>query len=117
MVKHLIAQWCAAFEAELNFKLWGRRGGAVYAEHVLDGLLRGDLKTRVEASAKRIASGQTTINEERAIENRPEVGGGDVVMVQGAMVPAEHVGAAYGAAAGDQQTDEQEGNDNDNDKD
>lgn len=94
LVKHLAAPWASALEAELNLKLWGRDGGSVYAEHVLDGLMRGDLKTRVEAAGRRINTGQTTINEEREIENRPPVDGGALPLVQGAMVPATLAGAA-----------------------
>ncbi|WP_291732323.1 phage portal protein [Leisingera sp. F5] len=93
LVKHLVAQWAAVFEAEANLKLWGRDGGEVYAEHVLDGLMRGDLKTRVDAAGRRIATGQTTINEEREIENRPPVTGGGQPLVQGAMVPVTLAGA------------------------
>lgn len=109
LVKHLVAQWAAAFEAEANLKLWGRRGGSVYAEHVLDGLMRGDLKTRAEATARRINTGQLTINEAREIENRPPLPGGDVPLVQGAMVPASLAGAAMKPAAAPGET---EGQDN-----
>ncbi len=94
LVKHLVAPWAAAFEAEANLKLWGRRGGQIYAEHVLDGLMRGDLGTRAAATAKRINTGQLTINEAREIENRAPLSGGDVALVQGAMVPATMAGAA-----------------------
>ncbi len=93
LVKHLVAQWAHVFEAEANLKLWGRDGGQIYAEHVLDGLMRGDLLTRAEATAKRIGSGQLTINEAREMENRPPLPGGGVPLVQGAMVPATLAGA------------------------
>ena len=94
LVKHLISQWAAVFEAEVNLKLWGRDGGAIYAEHVLDGLMRGDLKTRAEATSQRINTGQLTPNEAREMENRKPLPGGDNLLVQGAMVPASLAGAS-----------------------
>ena len=99
LVKHLVVQWCEAFEGEANLKIWGREGGSVYAEHVLDGLMRGDLKSRTEANAKRINTGQMTINEVRETENRPPVEGGDTPLVQGAMIPAILAGKVKTPAA------------------
>lgn len=99
LVKHLVAQWASAFEGEANLKLFGRGSGEIYAEHVLDGLMRGDLKTRAEATSQRINTGQLTINEARALENRPPVAGGDVALVQGAMVPADMAGQLVVPAA------------------
>lgn len=97
--KHVISPWSKALEGEVNLKFYGRQGGGTYAEHVLDGLMRGDLKTRAEATARRINTGQLTINEAREIENRPPVAGGEVALVQGAMVPATQAGAAVKPAA------------------
>jgi HK97 family phage portal protein len=96
LVKHVVAQWAKMFEQEATLKLWGRaRMGEVYAEHNLDGLMRGDLLNRAKARGAMIASGQMTMNEARRQDNRPPVAGGDVALVQGAMVPAEMAGAAY----------------------
>jgi HK97 family phage portal protein len=92
LVKHLVAHWALALEGEGNLKLFGRTDGSVYAEHILDGLMRGDIKTRTEANAKRINTGQMTINEVRELENRGPVDGGDVALVQGAMAPASMAG-------------------------
>lgn len=95
LVKHVIAQWCGALEAELNLKLWGRRGGRIYAEHVLDALMRGELKSRTEAFAQQINTGQRTINEVRELDNKGPVQGGDKPLIQGAMLPVDQAGAAY----------------------
>lgn len=86
LVKHLIAQWAKAFEDELNLKLFGR-GAKFYVEHSLDGLMRGDFKTRMEGLSKGIQNALLTPNEGRALENRPALPNGDDLLVQGATVP------------------------------
>ncbi len=86
LVKHLVAQWAKAFEDELNLKLFGR-GAKFYVEHSLDGLMRGDFKTRMEGLSKGIQNALITPNEGRALENRPALPNGDDLLVQGATVP------------------------------
>ncbi|MGX1786848.1 phage portal protein [Bosea sp. NPDC055332] len=88
LVKHLIGQWAEALEGEMNLKLFGRGGGGRYVEHNLDGLLRGDFKTRMEGLARAIQTAQMTPNEARALENRPkhENPDADNLLVQGATV-------------------------------
>jgi HK97 family phage portal protein len=85
-VKHTIKRWIEQFEAELNLKLFGR-GGNRYAEFNVDGLLRGDFKTRMEAHATSIQNGIRTPNEVRDIENLPPMPEGGSLMIQGATVP------------------------------
>lgn len=72
LVKHLIGQWAAALEAQMNLKLFGRLNGARYVEHNLDGLMRGDFKSRIEGIIRGIQGGLLTPNEGRALENRPD---------------------------------------------
>jgi HK97 family phage portal protein len=86
LVKHLVAQWAKAFEDELNLKLFGR-GAKFYVEHSLDGLMRGDFKTRMEGLSKGIQNALLTPNEGRALENRTALPNGDDLLVQGATVP------------------------------
>jgi hypothetical protein len=43
----------ADFEQELNLKLFGQMNGRRYVEHNLDGLMRGDLLTRMQAYGRR----------------------------------------------------------------
>jgi HK97 family phage portal protein len=88
LVKHLIGQWAEALEGEMNLKLFGRGNTSKYVEHNLDGLLRGDFKTRMEGLAKAIQTAQMTPNEARALENRPkhENPDADNLLVQGATV-------------------------------
>ncbi len=88
LVKHLISQWAKAFEDELNLKLFGRNGDKRYIELHLDGLMRGDFKSRIEGIARAIQTAQLTPNEGRALENRPAHPNpnADELLVQGATV-------------------------------
>lgn len=88
LVKHLIGQWCQALEDELNLKLFGQRSGR-YVEHNLDGLMRGDFKSRIEGIAQGIQAGLLTPNEGRRLENRPNHSNpaADDLHMQGAMMP------------------------------
>lgn len=92
LVKHTLKRWVEQFEAELNLKLFGR-GANRFAEFNLDGLLRGDYKTRMEGNSTAIQTGQLTPNEARALDNREPLEGGDKLFIQGATVPLEgHTG-------------------------
>lgn len=86
LVKHLVAQWAKAFEDELNLKLFGRRS-KTFVEHELDGLMRGDFKTRMEGLAQGIQNALLTPNEGRGLLNRGPLPKGDDLLVQGATVP------------------------------
>lgn len=85
-VKHTVKRWVEQTEAEMNLKLFGRNS-AQYVEFNVDGLLRGDFKTRMEAHATSIQNGIRTPNEVRDIENLPPMAEGDNLMIQGATVP------------------------------
>ena len=87
LVKHLIAQWAGALEAQMNLKLFGRLNNSRYVEHNLDGLMRGDFKSRIEGLARGIQTAILTPNEARALENRPAHEKGDDLLIQGATVP------------------------------
>lgn len=88
LVKHLIGQWAKALEGEMNLKLFGRGRGSRYVEHNLDGLMRGDFKSRIDGIARAIQTAQMTPNEARALENRPKHANpaADELLVQGATV-------------------------------
>lgn len=87
LVKHLIAQWAKALEEEMNLKLFGPANNRRYVEHSLDGLQRGDFKSRTEALARSVQSALLTPNEARALDNRAAKPNGDDLYVQGATVP------------------------------
>jgi HK97 family phage portal protein len=62
-------------------------GEGVYAEFLMDEVLRGDFEVRVPAIAQAIQTGQLTPNEGRRIENRPPVDGGDTLFINSAVTP------------------------------
>ncbi|EHK56828.1 phage portal protein [Allomesorhizobium alhagi] len=86
-VKHTLKRWVEQFEQELNLKLFGRGNTRQYCEANVDGLLRGDFKTRMEGNARAIQTGQLTPNEARAMDNRKAMPNGDDLLIQGATVP------------------------------
>jgi HK97 family phage portal protein len=89
LVKHLIGQWAKRFEQQLNLKLFGRRNANRYVEHNLDGLMRGDFKTRAEAVARLVQVGVYTPNigaNYMGQEANPDPNA-DRLYMQGAMVP------------------------------
>lgn len=87
LVKHLIAQWAKALEDELNLKLFGAENNRRWCEHSLDGLMRGDFKSRIEGLARGVQTAILTPNEARELENRPALPKGDELYIQGATVP------------------------------
>jgi HK97 family phage portal protein len=115
LVKHLIGQWAKAFEDELNLKLFGRFKNGRYVEHNLDGLQRGDFKSRIEGIARAIQTAQMTPNEARALENRPRHTNpaADELLVQGATVvlgdqPERGIGDNGGPPIDDGETNDNE---------
>ena len=92
-VKHTIKRWVEQFEQELNLKLFGRDNNKMYVEMNMDGLLRGDFKTRMEGFATGVQNGILMPNEIRKKENLPDAEGGDQLMIQGATVPISQQGA------------------------
>lgn len=89
LVKHLVGQWAQALEGEMNLKLFGRFKNGRYVEHNLDGLMRGDFKSRIEALARGVNSSLMTPNEARLLDNRPKHKNpaADELHIQGATVP------------------------------
>lgn len=88
LVKHLIGQWAKALEDEMNLKFFGRSNTGRYIEHNLDGLLRGDFKTRMEGYGIAIQNAIRTPDEVRSLENLPPQGGeAEKLHIQGATVP------------------------------
>lgn len=85
-VKHTLKRWIEQAEQEMNLKLFGRNSNK-YVEFNVDGLLRGDFKTRMEAHATSIQNGIRTPNEVRELENLEARSEGDQLMIQGATVP------------------------------
>ncbi|WP_267348688.1 phage portal protein [Sphingomonas sp. GM_Shp_2] len=108
LVKHLVGQWAKALEDELNLKLFGQRRRSRKVKHNLDGIQRGDFKSRTEGLARAIQTGQITPNEARALENRPPLPNGDVLYIQGATVPLGEQPAPIGHNGGPALNDDEE---------
>jgi HK97 family phage portal protein len=101
-VKHVLTRWAKQFEQELNLKLFGRMNARQYVEMNVDGILRGDFKTRMEGNARAIQTGQITPDEAREMENRPAMGGAAAKLhMQGAMMPIDKLGQQPARGIGD----------------
>lgn len=89
LVKHRVVHLCVAFEQELNLKLFGPRANSRYVKHNIDGLLRGDFKSRMEGIVRGVQGGLFKPNEGRGLLDLPasEQPGADELHLQGATVP------------------------------
>lgn len=88
LVKHTLSQWVHKFEQELNLKLFGPRNMRYFVEMNMDGLLRGDFKTRMEGYATAIQNAIRSPDEVRRLENLAPAGGdAGKLHIQGATVP------------------------------
>lgn len=92
LAKHTLAPWLKRIEQEFNRKLFA--GTAFFCEFNLDGILRGDFKTRIEGLAKGVQSALYTPNEARAFLNLPPKPGGDELFIQQNMAGAQAVASA-----------------------
>ncbi|HEY3694074.1 phage portal protein [Phenylobacterium sp.] len=62
-----------------------------FVEHNVDGLLRGDWKTRWAGYAQGRQWGWLSVNDIRRLENMPPIDGGDSYLVPTNMVPADQI--------------------------
>jgi len=80
-------------EAEMNLKLFRTNElGKTFVEFNVNGLLRGDVKSRTEAYKTAITNGYMSINEVRQKENMNSIEGGDKHFMQMNMTTIEKVG-------------------------
>lgn len=73
-VRYSLQRWLSQWEAEISRSLLGpiaRR--RYYAEHSVEGLLRGNPEARADFYQKAIAAGWMTVNEVRKLENMPAI--------------------------------------------
>ncbi|MDQ3640473.1 MAG: phage portal protein, partial [Actinomycetota bacterium] len=101
MYRDTMAPLLGEDEEDLDFQLRGSvRPGAsepdfgddVYAEFLLDEVLRGDFEVRADAYQKAINSGWMKPEEVRQKENLPPAAGADRLLVNSTMVPIEDAG-------------------------
>lgn len=91
---------CARIERRLNMQLLGpREVGRISIEFNLDALMRGDSAARSAFYHTLRNDGVLNANEIRAKENLNPYDGGEVYMVQGAMIPVQMAGQQQQKAA------------------
>lgn len=83
--------WFIRWEQELQRKLFGI-GSEFFAEHLVNGLLRGDQKSRSEFYSKQLQNGAMSPNDIREAENQNPVEGGDQYFVPMNIVPLDQAG-------------------------
>lgn len=94
-VQYALLPWLTALEQAIEAKfLSPEERERYFVRHNVDGLLRGDFKTRMEGSALAVQWGLSTINERRALENLPAIDGGDSLLVPLNMSRLEDLPAA-----------------------
>lgn len=82
--KYTMLPLCTNWEQEINKKLLTEREKEDhYCRYNLEGLMRGDMKTRYESYKVAIQNGFKSINEVRALEDMNPIEGGDKHFVQG----------------------------------
>jgi HK97 family phage portal protein len=93
-VRYSLLAWLKQWEQSIAKDLMTERERKRYfAEHNVDALLRGDAQSRSAFYHSAINDGWMNRNEVRKLENLDPAEGGDVFLVQGAMVPLGDDGA------------------------
>jgi HK97 family phage portal protein len=83
-----LRRWLVRWEQECNRKLIAPLEKKLqFTEHLVDGLLRGNIQSRYTAYSQGINNGFLSSNDIRRFENLDPIDGGDTYLVQGAMVP------------------------------
>lgn len=102
LVKHRVVQLAVQFEQELNLKLFGPVRNQRYVKHNVDGLLRGDFKSRMEGLARGVQGSIYTPNDARKYLDLPrsDQDGADKLHMQGATVPIDAPASSNGATNG-----------------
>jgi len=94
-VMDTLRPWLVRWEAHINSDLISLRyQSEIYAEHIVDALLRSDIKTRYMALNWARQNGIINANEWRKMENWNPIEGpsGDAYLVNGNMMPTEKAG-------------------------
>lgn len=93
-VSDTLMPWLVRWEQELTRKLFLPRTDDLFAEHLVDALLRGEALNRAQALQMQFQNGALTIDEWREIENRNPLGAeaGKRHYVMANMTPVERAG-------------------------
>lgn len=89
-VIHSVRPWLVLWEQQIEKQLLSPQDKALgyYVEHIIDGLLRGDIKSRYEAYAVARQNGWMSANDIRKLENMNPIPGGDIYLIPLNMMPA-----------------------------
>jgi len=88
-VMYTMLPWLRRIESRITMQLFGEGEENLFAEHVVEGLLRGDSQARAEFYQARMQTGSITPNEIRALENDNPVPGGDMPFIPLNMIPLQ----------------------------
>jgi len=92
-VTYTLMPYITRIEEEINLKLFRTNQlGKTFVEFNVNGLLRGDVKSRTEAYKAAITNGYMSINEVRQKENMNSIEGGDKHFMQMNMTTIEKIG-------------------------
>lgn len=102
-VVYSLQPWLTRWEQWMSIKLLTRRERmqGFFIQFKIDGLLRGDIKSRYEAYAVGRQNGWLSANDIRGLENMNPVEGGDVYLVPLNMVDAKNIGEVPATAGGE----------------
>ncbi|MBP3658357.1 MAG: phage portal protein [Oscillospiraceae bacterium] len=93
---HTIRPWLVRIEQAMNKALFSEQERGMYFAHFnMDGLMRGDYKSRMEGYAIARQNGWMSADDIRDLENMNPIGpekGGDLYLVNGNMVPITQAG-------------------------
>jgi HK97 family phage portal protein len=91
-ITHSLRPWLVRWEQSIRKELMTEEERArYYPEHVIEGLLRGDIQSRYAAYAIGRQNGWLSANDIRGLENMNPIDGGDVYLVPLNMVPADKI--------------------------
>mgnify|MGYP004642480317 FL=1 len=114
---HTIRPWLVRIEQSMNRALFSdEEKGRFYVQFNIDGLMRGDYKSRMEGYAIARQNGWMSANDIRALENQnpiPTEEGGDAYLVNGNMISiltAMRQGADEASAGTETQSSQQQNN-------
>lgn len=100
-VRFTLTPWLTIWEQAISTQLLNEQEAATYfAEHNVNGLMRGDSAARSTYYRTMTGSALMTRNEARGLENLPPVPGGDTFLCQGATVPLDEDGKPESEFAG-----------------
>lgn len=107
---HTIRPWLVRIEQSMNKALFSKNErGKYFVKFNMDGLMRGDYKSRMEGYAIARQNGWMSADDIRGLENLNPIGaakGGEEYLVNGNMIPIKQAGQQKAAAQTGEQDDQ-----------